>query len=151
MFWNNVLRNEESIIPEPTPMNERSDAHEHLICGRQRLVAHSTPDFTPESATLCHTIAHAPYPATASHIPTTAPTARPATFETATIDTSIRFINRLVCTMAEAFNMKVKNITRDSGTRRISPWKQRAINGAQNHSATYMPTATAMLNHSTEL
>ncbi len=100
---------------------------------------------------LCHTIAHAPYPLTASHIPATAPTASPAMLLTAIIFTSMRFIRRLVCTIAVALSINVRNMALDSGTSLMSPLNISAIGTAQNHSVTYMNTARAMLNHSTVL
>ena len=85
---------------------------ENRHSGNHPEVNHSTALFTAFSARVCQTMAHAPIPATASVMPTIAPATRPAAFETATIRTSIRFIRRLVCTMAEAFRINERNITR---------------------------------------
>ena len=117
-------------MPEPTLKKLRSDAHEKRQSGRQREVSQSTRLFTPLSVSVCHTIAHAPYPAKASHMPTTAPASRPMELEAATMRTSMHFISLLVCTIAEALRMKLRNITRLSGTSRWSPLKQSAIRGA---------------------
>ncbi len=94
-------------------------------------------------------MAHAPYPATASHIPTTAPANSPTALDTATILTSIFFIRRLVCTMAVAFRMNPRNMTRLMGMMRRSPWKQSAISGALKNRMAYMDVATPRLNHNT--
>ena len=63
--------------------------------------------------------------------------------------TSMSFIRRLVCTMAEALSMKLRNITLLRGTSRASASKQSAMSGAQKKSMMYMAVAMARLNHST--
>ena len=57
--------------------------------------------FTALSVIDCHTIAHTPYPPTASEIPTMAAATSPNALDAATMRTSIFFISLLVCTIAE--------------------------------------------------
>ena len=82
---------------------------------------------------VCHTIAHAPHPLTASQMPTTAPAARPMALLMATGRTFISFMKRLVWTMAAALRMKLRNMTRLRGIRRWSFSKHWAMSGAHTH------------------
>ena len=99
----------------------------------------------------CQTSAHTPKPPTARPIPTIAPANSPSELLTAIMRTSIRFIRRLVCTMAEALIMKVSSITRVSGMSRRSPWNISAMSGAQKKRMAYTSAAMPRLNHSTVL
>ena len=115
-----VFSSDCNIILVPSPAKERRAGHEKRHSGRHRLVVHSTAVFTAAIIILCHTSAHAPYPASASHIPATAPKKSPSELDAATMRTSIAFISRLVCTIADALKIMHRNITLAKGTRRIS-------------------------------
>ena len=117
--------------------------------GNHPPVAHSIPVFIPANATDCHTSAHAPYPANARAMPRSPPPVCATRFDTAIIFTSIRFMRRLVCTIARALSTKVRNITFDNGINLRSCWNISAINGAANHSIQYIPTLTMRLNQNT--
>ena len=144
-----VLSSEVVMTPLPTAKKLRSTRHENRHSGLHELVAQSMTVRTTASVTVCHTMAHAPNPHTASVIPITDPAKSPAELLTATMRTSMRFMSRLVCTMAAALTMNAVNMTRLMGMMRRSFWNIEAMSGAAKNSTTYIPAAIAILNHST--
>ena len=115
-----VLRKDVTIMPEPTLKYERNAFHENANEGSQWLVNHRISDFIAARVIVCHTTAHAPYPLTARKIPNAPLIISPIELEIAIIFTSIFFINRFVCTIADALMMKDRKITRDRGMMRGS-------------------------------
>ena len=136
MLRNSVLRNDVSIIREPMPKKERKACSEKLTIGLHRPMIQRVNDLTDARMSVCHTMAHAPKPLSASHIPVIPARTSPPVLAMAIGLTSMRFIRMFVWTMAEAFIGKARNIVRDKGTRRRSLSKQRAISGAAKKSAT---------------
>jgi hypothetical protein len=96
MFRNSVFKKDVNIMPNPTDIKERNDAHEMRSIGTHLLTLHNISDLTPAFTIVCHTIAHAPHPLTASQIPTTAPKNRPIELLMATGRTFIALTNLLV-------------------------------------------------------
>ena len=133
MFSDTVLRKEVVSTPAPTLKIDRREVKLNTSDGIHFDVAHNIADFTVARVIDCHTIAHAPYPASASHTPTMPDATSPMVLLTATIFTVIIFVRRLVCTTAVALIMKVRNMTRDRGISFSEP-KTSAISGAAIHS-----------------
>ena len=140
-----MFRNEVAMMPAPTLNIERNDAILKRFRGHQCDVAHSNADFTAASTIVCHTMAQAPIPATASHIPTTPLATRPTVLLTAIIFTSIRLVRRLVCTIAVALMTKARNITLAGATSLPPASNKLSISGEQNHNNTYIATLIAKL------
>ena len=107
-----MLSSEVSIIPAPTPANDSRAFHESRYSGRHRLIIHSIRVLVAATVMVCHTMAHAPYPAKASHIPMTAPMHSPTALAMATGRTFNCLVYKLVWTIAAALSGSERNITR---------------------------------------